>query len=182
MGLIKFPYNFERLAINHNKKNSCSTYYSFNVFFSIITYNFLPTVQLLACYNRCLPSLLAFTLLLLRLTFAVLQKPCQENVGKFQEFCESRLGGSEKDRYFLKILKWQHKLVPDYKRGKLVCYFLNNTAKTCLYGLKISGNIEIEHIFKSKAFSHPSGHLHTSCFSAFKRKKRQKKTLVKYVT
>ena len=43
------------------KKNSCSTYYSFNVLFSIITYNFLPTVQLLASYNWCLPSLLAFT-------------------------------------------------------------------------------------------------------------------------
>ena len=37
-----------------------------------------------------------------------------------------------------KIPKWQHKLAWDYKRGKLVSYFLNNAAKTCLYGLKIS--------------------------------------------
>ena len=167
MGLIKFPYNFERLAINQNKKNSCSTYYSFNVFFSIITYNFLPTVQLLASYNRCLPSLLAFTLFL-RLKFAVLQKPCQGNFGKFQEFGKIRFGIPLKDCYFLKILKCQHKLVWDYKRGKLVCYFLNNATKTCLYGLKISENIEIEYIFQYKAFFHLSGNLHTSCFSAFK--------------
>ena len=56
----------------------------------------------------------------------------------------ARFGGSEKDCYFLKILKWQHKLVGDFKLGKLVFYFLNNAAKTCLYGLKISENIEIE--------------------------------------
>ena len=118
-------------------------------------------------FHHCLPSLIR-THLFLRLTFAVLQKPCQENFGKFQEFGESRFGGSQKDRYFLKILKWQHKLVRDYKRGKLVSYFLNNAAKTCLYGLKISENIEIEHIFQSKAFFHLSGNLHTSCFSAFK--------------
>ena len=96
-----------------------------------------------------------------------LQKPCQENFGKFQESGESRFSGSEKDRYFLKILKWQHKLVRDYKRGMLVSYFLNNAAKTCLYGLKISENIEIEHIFQSKAFFHLSGNLNTSRSSAF---------------
>ena len=68
-----------------------------------------------------------------------------------------RFGGSEKGRYFLKIPKWQHKHVRDYKRGKLVSYFLNNAAKTCLYGLKISENIDIEHVFQSKAiFCHIS--------------------------
>ena len=66
---------------------------------------------------------------------------------KFSGSGENKFGGSEKDRYFLKIPKWQHKLVWDYKRGKLVSYFLNNAAKTCLYGLKISENIEIEHVF-----------------------------------
>ena len=96
-----------------------------------------------------------------------LQKPCQENFGKFQESGESRFGGPEKDRNFLKILKWQHKLDRDYKQGKLVSYFLNNAAKTCLHGLKISENIEIEHIFQSKAFFHLSGNLNTSRSSAF---------------
>ena len=71
----------------------------------------------------------------------VLQKPCLENFGKFQEFGEIRFDGSEKDRCFLKILKWQHKLVWDHKRRKLVSCFLNNAAKTCLYELKISENI-----------------------------------------
>ena len=36
--------------------------------------------------------------------------------------------------------------------GKLVSYFLNNAAKTCLYGLKISENIEIGHFFQSRTF------------------------------
>ena len=47
--------------------------------------------------------------------FQVLQKPHEGNFGKFQGSGESRLGGSEKDCYFLKIPKWQHKLVRDYK-------------------------------------------------------------------
>ena len=46
-----------------------------------------------------------------------------------------------------KILKWQHELVWDYKQGKLVSYVLNNAARTYLYELKISENIEIEHVF-----------------------------------
>ena len=47
---------------------------------------------------------------------SVLQKPCQGNFRKFQESGESRFGGSEKDSYFLKISKWQHKPVRDNKR------------------------------------------------------------------
>ena len=62
-------------------------------------------------------------------------------------------GGSEEDCYFLKIPKWQNKLVRDSKWGKLVSYFLNKAAKTCLNGLKISENVEIGHVFQSKAFS-----------------------------
>ena len=54
----------------------------------------------------------------------------------------------------MKIPKWQHKLVRYYKQGKLVSYFLNNAAKTCIYGLKISENIEIGHFFQSRAFFH----------------------------
>ena len=100
-------------------------------------------------------------------TFAALQKPCQGNFGKFQRSGESRFGGSEKDRYFLKIPKWQHKLVRNYKRGKLVSYFLNNGAKTFLYGLKNSGNIKVDHVFQFKSFFHINSNLHTSCFSAF---------------
>ena len=106
---------------------------------------------MVASYNRCPPSLLVFTSFL-HITFAVLQKPCQENFRKFQEFGKSRFGSSEKDCYFFKILKWQHKLVWEYKGGKLVSYFVNNAAKTCLYELKVSENIEIEHVFQSKAF------------------------------
>ena len=68
----------------------------------------------------------------------------------------------------MKIPKWQHELARYYKRGKLVSYFLNNAAKTCLYGLKISENIEIGHFFQSRAFFHLSSNLHTSCLSAFK--------------
>ena len=84
-----------------------------------------------------------------RRSFTILQKPCQENFEKFQGSGESKFDCSEEDSYFLNILKWQHKLVRDYKRAKLVPCFLNNAAETCLYGLKIS---EIEHVFQSKAF------------------------------
>ena len=65
------------------------------------------------------------------------------------------------------IPKWQHELAQYYKRGKLVSYFLNNAAKTYLYGLEISENIEIGHVFQSRAFFHLSSNLHTSCLSAF---------------
>ena len=63
--------------------------------------------------------------------------------------------------------KWQHELARYYKRGKLVSYFLNNAAKTRLYGLKISEIIEIGHLFQSRAFFHLSSNLHTRCLSAF---------------
>ena len=105
----------------------------------------------------CLPYLLVFIslwslhCLLLRST-KVLQKPCPANLGKFQGSDESRFDGSEKDRYFLKIPKWQHKIVQDYKLRKLVSYFLNNVTKTCLYWLKMSENIEIDHVFQFKHF------------------------------
>ena len=118
--------------------------------------------------SKCLPSLLVITSLL-RITFAALQKPCQGNFRMLQGSDEARFGGSEKDRYFLKFPKWQHKLVRNYKWGKLVSYFLNNAAKTWLYGLKISENIETEHVFRSKAFFHLTSNLHTSCFSTCKR-------------
>ena len=150
---------------NHNKRKTVAphiTHLNCSLLL-LLTVSF----QLVASYNRCPPSLLAFTLFL-RITFAVLQKPCQENFGKFQESGESRFGGSEKDRYISKILKSQHKLAWEYKRRNLVFHFLNYAAKTCSYELKTSENIEIEHVSESKAFFHPSGNLHTSCFSAFK--------------
>ena len=136
--------------------------------FQITTYNFLTTgtklqhvPSIFAClYFTLVPSLLHST--------QVLQKPCQGNFGKFQGSGESRFGCSEKDHYFMKIPQWQHKHVRDYKQGKLVSYFLNNAAETCLYGLKISENIDIEHVFQSKAFFRLGSNLHTSCLSAFK--------------
>ena len=48
-------------------------------------------------------------------------------------------------------------------------YFVNNAAKTCLYGLKISENTEIEHAFQSKSFFHLSSNLHKICLSDFKK-------------
>ena len=34
----------------------------------------------------------------------------------------------------------------------MVSYLLNNAAKTCLYGLKTSENVQIKHVFQSEAF------------------------------
>ena len=92
-------------------------------------------------------------------------------MGKFQGSSESRFGSSGKDCFvvvvvvidddvvFFKISIWQHKLVRDYnKQESLVSYFLNNAAKTCLYGLKILKNIEIEHVFQPKGFVYFSWH------------------------
>ena len=148
------------------KKNSCFTYHSFNVFFSITTDNFLTTGSKLqaSAFHLCFFSLHFYAAPLQ----PVLETPSQENFGKFQESGETRFGGSENDRVFLKISKWQHKLVRDNKWGKLVSYFLNNAAKTYLYGLKLSENIEIEHVFQSKSFLHFISNLHTGCPSAFK--------------
>ena len=112
-----------------------------------------------SAFRLCLSSLL-------RITYAASQKPCEGNFGKFQESVQSRFGGSEKDCYFLKIPKWQHRLVRNYKRGMLVSNILNKGPKTCLYGLKLSENIEIEHVFQFKAFFYITSNLHTSCFSA----------------
>ena len=43
--------------------------------------------------------------------------------GKFEGSSESRFVGFEKDCYFLKIPKWQDKLVRENKRGMLVFLF-----------------------------------------------------------
>ena len=145
------------------------------------TYNFLTTgsellhvPSIFAClYFTLVPSLLHNT--------QALQKSCQGNFWKFQGPSKSRFGGSEKDCYFLKIPKWQHKHVRDYKRGKLVSYFLNNAAKTCLYGLKFSENIDIEHVFQSKAFFLLSSNLYTSCLNAFNRQRVHSSNNVKYL-
>ena len=83
---------------------------------------------------------------------------------KFREISriwEELFGGSEKDCYFLKII-----VVRDYKRRKLVSYFLNNAAKTWLYELKISENVEIKHVFQSQAFFFVSVAISTHVVSA----------------
>ena len=115
--------------------------------------------------TNCLPSLLVFTSLL-RITFVALQKPCQGNFVKFQGSRKFRLSGFEKDHYFLRIPKSQHKLIRNYKRGKLVSYFLNNAAET-LYGANISENTKVGHVFQSKALFHLTSNLHKRCFSVF---------------
>ena len=114
----------------------------------------------------CVSSLVTFTSFFC-ITFTVLQKPCQGHYGKFQEFGENRFGSSEKDLRGFKIGKWQHKLVRHYKSGNLISHFLHNAAKTCLFGLKISENVEIEHVLQSKAIFHLSCNIHTSCYNAF---------------
>ena len=50
----------------------------------------------------------------------------------------------------------------------MVSYFLNNAAKTWLYGLTLSEKIEFEHVFQSKALFHLTSNLHRNCCSGFK--------------
>ena len=42
---------------------------------------------------------------------------------KFQGSNKRRFGSFEEDRYFLKILKWEHKFIPKYNQGKLLSCF-----------------------------------------------------------
>ena len=93
--------------------------HSFNMFLQLLL---TISWQLLA---KCLSSLLVFASLLHNICSLT-----ETMSRKFQGSDHSRFGGSEKDCYFLKFPKWQHKLVWNYKRGKLVSYFLNNAAKT----------------------------------------------------
>ena len=90
---------------------------------------------------------------LLRITFAVLQKSCQINFEKFQGSSKSRIGVSQKDHYFLKIPKWQHKLVQDYKRGKLVSCFRNNADKNVYIDQKFQRVSKLSMSFGLKHFS-----------------------------
>ena len=71
---------------------------------------------------------------------------------KFQGFNECRFGGSEKDRYFFKIPKWQHKLIQKYKRGKLASYFLDNAVKTCSYELNFRRTLKSNMSFSPNLF------------------------------
>ena len=116
------------------------------------------SMQLVASYSIWLPSLPVYPSLL-RITFALLQKPFQGNFWKCQGPSKSRFGDFKKDCYCLEIPKWQHKRVRYYKRRNLVSYFLNNPAKTYLYG---------PNIFQSKAFFHLSSNPQISCLRAFK--------------
>ena len=116
-------------------------------------------------------SLSSFSLHFYALHLQSYRNHVKEISGNLKDPARVNFGSSQKDRYFLKIPKWKHKLVRDYERGKLVSYFLNNADKTCLYELKISENIDIEHVFQSKPFFHLSSNLHTSFLSVFSKDK-----------
>ena len=153
-----FFYNFERSRCNQNKRKAAVAPHITHLICSLLLLLTI-SLQLLANYSTfhlCLSWLLSYSCSL-----------TETMPMKFQGCGEIRCGGSEKDRYFLKIPKLHRKLAREYKRGKFVFYFLNNAAKTCSYGLKISENIEIKHVFQSKVFFHLSSTLHTRCHSAF---------------
>ena len=106
-----------------------------------LTISLQLVAALLSNFHPCLPLLLCNSCSLM-----------ETMLRKFQGAGNSRFGSFEKDLYSLNILKWQHKVVPKFKRGKFSFNFLNNAAKTCSYELKTSENIEIKHVFQSKAF------------------------------
>ena len=148
------------------KKNNGSTYHSFNAIFIIATYNFFATgrkLQLAFHLCLCLHFHFTFTHYTGSLTETIKRK--------FREISKIRrdqIWRFEKRSLFLIIAKQRHNLARYYKRGNLVSYFQNNAAKTCIYGLRISQNIEIEHVFQSKTLFHLSSNLHTSFLSVFK--------------
>ena len=70
---------------------------------------------------------------------------------KFQGFDAKSFTGSEKDFYFLKIPKWQYKSA-EKRWWKCSFYVLNSAAKTGLYELKVSKNLEMKFVFYFKAY------------------------------
>ena len=50
------------LDVTEQKRNSCSTYHSFNVFFSITTYNFITTGRQLKLASKYLPVVFSLSL------------------------------------------------------------------------------------------------------------------------
>ena len=131
----------------------------------------ITSLQLVAIYSHteCVFHFsLSFWLHFILTHLQSYRKNVKKISGNFKSLVRVVLVFLKKIVIFLVILRWQHKLVRDYKRGKLLFYFLNNAAKICSYGLKTSENIEIEHVFQSKAFFHLSGNFHKSCLSAFK--------------
>ena len=150
---VKFVVNILWMIVdlsNINKqkkqqKNSCSTYYSLNVYLLIfhsclaihlIYHDYLQfPCNWIASYRKYLSSSLQY---------------CRTMPRKFKRSGKNRFGVSEKDPYFLNIPKWQHKLVQEYKQGKLFSYFLEVVARRWSNGLKISKNIEIKYFFQSK--------------------------------
>ena len=118
------------------------------MFFSVITYIFLTTdSKQVPSNNLCLSSLHCYASYISR-------NHGKEILGNFKNLL-SRFGGSEKDQYLLKIMKWQHKLVRDYKWRILVSYFLNNAAKQEKFQrtLKLSMSFSLKHFFISVAIS-----------------------------
>ena len=128
-------------------------------------YNFINFLRLLASafhLSLCVHS--ALTLHFHGLHLQSYRNYVKEISGSFKDPARVDLGILKK---IVSFLGFQNELARDYKQGNLVSYFLNNTANTCLYGLKISENIEIGHFFQSGTFFHLSSNLHTSCVSAF---------------
>ena len=152
---------------NENKRKNLVPYINHLLYFSVLLLTI--SLQLIA---RCSYQVLSiFSCLHFNLMHYICSFTCQGTFENCEESGKSRFGCFEKYCYFFKIPKWQHELVPDDVVGKLDFYFPNNAAKICLYGLKISGNIEMEHCFQFKAFFHLSSNLHTCCLIAFKEKK-----------
>ena len=80
-------------------------------------------------------------------------------VRKIQGFGATGVGGSEKDRYFLKIPFLSINMKGNYRQGKFVFHFS--------YQLKISKNTEIKYALHFKAHFYPLNPLHIFCLSTF---------------
>ena len=80
----------------------------------------------------------------------------------------TKLGGSEKFLFSLKIPNSSIDLFGNTSEEKLVTYFQNNAAKTYSFGLKISDNFQIKLALQPEAFFHLSIFLYKNYASIFK--------------
>ena len=115
MRQMKFPYKFERLAsrYNQNKRKTVAPHINHLMCSLLLLFTF--SIQVVGKANTlqlCLSWLLSYSY-----SFT---KSMPET---FQGSGESSFGGSEKDRYILKIPEWKHKLIQEHKQKRWFLIF-----------------------------------------------------------
>ena len=140
-GTDKISFRFWKIWIKPEQiKNSYSRHHSFNVFFSITNCNFLITD------SRHDPSI--FACLHFTLTHYLHLKSYRNHVREIsRNFKDPARVGLAVLKKIVIFWRFQNDSIDLFGITSEENWFLIEAAKTCLYGLSISENIETEHVF-----------------------------------